>query len=329
MRFRTEYTPVNPGFFLDPEKPVTLLGSCFADNITKRMRMCMWDAENPFGVLFNPLSIASAIKLALFSGNREKEIEDSIFGSDGFFHSWLFDSKKSGESKQSVISHISAALDEFSDRLMNSGALIITFGTAWCYFLSDKENHIVANCHKQPQRLFTRRRVSVKEITGEWLPLTGDILAAYPSLRIIFTVSPVRHLKDGHEGNALSKATLLLAIEEICRQNGRCHYFPAFEILNDDLRDYRFYADDLTHPSASAVEYIWEMFRMSYLDRKGIDILKEGENLAKRLMHKGVLEGSSQEMRFCEETRLLSANFANAHPGMLPSHRLQTQKDRQ
>ena len=289
MKFRTEYIPQRAGFTLNPAKPVVLTGSCFADNIAQRMRLCQWDATNPFGVLFNPLSIARVLKLALSESNTEGTIKDSIFENNGFTHSWLFDSKKSGLSPESVFSNITESIAVFMDKIKNAEALFITFGTAWCYFLNEKDGYVVSNCHKQPQQLFTRQRVSISQITYIWINFIKYIHTEYPDLRIIFTISPVRHIKDGFEGNARSKATLILAVEQICEAFDFCHYFPAYEIVNDDLRDYRFYASDLVHPSDMAVDYIWDIFKATYLDETGIALLKEGEKISKRASHRSIL----------------------------------------
>jgi len=317
MKFRTEYIAENGGITLDPEMPVMLLGSCFADNITRRMRLCLWDAANPFGVLFNPLSIARVMELALHDGDITEDINGSIFASDGYFHSWLFDSKKSADSTDAVCSNIADAVNTFRDKLGKCGAIIITFGTAWCYFLSNRDDYVVANCHKQPQNLFVRRRVNIGSIVDTWQKLIKRIHEKYPELQIIFTVSPVRHLRDGFEGNARSKATLLLAVEEICNSTDHCHYFPAYEIVNDDLRDYRFYAEDLTHPSDTAVEYIWEIFKSHYLDAKGTALLKEGESISRRSRHRNLLNSSEATLKFRRDTAELCRQFADRHPSML------------
>lgn len=289
MKFRTEFTPVPAGFSLNPEKPVILLGSCFADNITQRMRFCRWDARNPFGVLFNPLSIARAVTLSLADTDPRQEILDSTFESDGICHSWLFDSKKSAKSSADVAEHILDSIRDFKRTIETSEALFITFGTAWCYFLNKREDYVVANCHKQPQQLFTRRRISVNEIADVWIPLLEEIHRRYPQLKVIFTVSPVRHLKDGFTGNARSKATLILAVEKICDSLEYCSYFPAYEIVNDDLRDYRFYASDLAHPSEMAVDYIWDIFKATYVDNRGNLLLKEGEKATRLSQHRNII----------------------------------------
>lgn len=290
MKFRTEYEAQPAGFRLDPGKPVLLVGSCFTDNISQRMQACGWKAQNPFGVLFNPLSIAVAIRYALAAeAERQNPIKHSIFECTGVYHSWLCSSKKSGSSPEAVIRNINDSLISFRDTIKNCEALFVTFGTAWCYFLADQPDYVVANCHKQPQQIFTRRRAGIDEIVEIWRPLLESLRTFNPDLKIIFTVSPVRHLKDGFEGNARSKATLLLAVEKLCYMFGFCHYFPAFEVVNDDLRDYRFYASDLTHPSEQAVEYIWEKFLDTFIDNSGRELLRIGEKAMRRANHRPII----------------------------------------
>lgn len=342
MKFRTE-CKTEPKRILSPERGVTLLGSCFADNIRGRMRRCLWNADNPFGVLFNPFSIATAVEIALnLTGNDpaagnalpnphvSAEIRDSIFQDGEFFHSWLFDSKVSGGSAEEVERKILSNLSDFSRRLRCFDTLIITFGTAWCYFLKEREDkereyryndigdgYVVANCHKQPQSLFERKRIGIDEIARLWIELADRLKGENPDLKIIFTVSPIRHMKDGFEGNTRSKAVLQLAVEEICGQRDFCIYFPAYEFLLDDLRDYRFYADDLVHPSEMAVEYIWEKFCDTFLDESGRALLKEGEALARRAAHRGIMPDTAADMRFRSDTRMLAERFAASHPAML------------
>lgn len=313
MKFRTEYGVKRGEFVVDPSKPVVLLGSCFADNIAARMRGCLWESENPLGTLYNPLSIATALEVALETNSISGEFkgavrgcerfEESLFETGGMWRSWLFDSKLSAENVEDVryaFVERSKAIDAL---LSNAEVMFVTFGTSWCYYLTEtakytskgaensKEDreptkYLVANCHKQPAGMFERRRLSVDEIVEVWKGLIAKLKERYPQLRIVFTVSPVRHLKDGFEGNARSKAILLLATEELCNNVEDCYYFPAYEIVNDDLRDYRFYASDLVHPSEEAVEYIWEIFKDTYLDSKGLQRLKEGEAIRKGLEHR-------------------------------------------
>lgn len=291
MKFRTEYkeTRVQPP--LDPSKPIVLVGSCFASNIAAKMRECLWDAYNGVGTLYNPMSIAKVLDLVIFENDNQDKVEESLFEAEGKVHSWLFDSHFSASSKEICIELISQMRTDLQSALSRAQAMVVTFGTAWCYALADeeeKQEYIVANCHKMPPVMFRRRRLSIDEIASTWINLCENIKKKYPNLRIIFTVSPVRHLKDGFEGNSLSKATLHLAVEKICSSLDYSIYFPAYEIVCDDLRDYRFYASDLVHPSDSAVEYIWEIFKKTFIDDKGDNLLKEGSRRYKALNHRPI-----------------------------------------
>ena len=292
MKFRTEYkeTRIQPP--LDPSRPIVLVGSCFATNIASKMQECQWEAYNGIGTLYNPMSIAKVLELMIFENDFRAKVANSLFESEGKVHSWLFDSHFSSVSKEECLDLISKMRSDLLSSISRAQAIIVTFGTAWCYSLvetqEEKQEYIVANCHKMPAIMFRRRRVDIEEIASMWIKLCEKIKKRYPSLRIIFTVSPVRHLKDGFEGNSLSKATLLLAVEKICSSLEYSIYFPAYEIVCDDLRDYRFYASDLVHPSDSAVEYIWEKFRSTFIDEKGEMLLKEGSKRYKFLHHRPI-----------------------------------------
>lgn len=256
----------------------------------------MWDAYNGIGTLYNPLSIAKVLELLLLNDNYYGQMESSLFESEGRIHSWLFDSHFSALTKEKCLQAIENNRNELLETLSKAEALIVTFGTSWIYELREgfpaegdknlRNGYVVANCHKMPAALFSRRRVSIEEIYSIWIDLVCRLKNKYPDLSIIFTVSPVRHLKDGFVGNTLSKATLHLAVDKICHNIDCCRYFPAYELVCDDLRDYRFYASDLVHPSEMAVEYIWEVFCETFVDDKGKIRLKEGNREFKRLNHR-------------------------------------------
>ena len=290
MKFRTEFKETPSSLRIDPRHPAVLIGSCFTQNIARKMTECQWESFCGAGTLYNPLSIARVLDLLVFSDDFHSTLTESMFQSEGLVHSWLFDTHFSRHTADECRSVVEQCRRNLKDALERSQALVVTFGTAWCYFIDDEEkrNYVVANCHKMPQRMFTRRRISVREISDEWTCIYRRLKSLYPNLTVIFTVSPVRHLKDGFEGNARSKATLLLAIEEICRNCNDCLYFPAYEIVTDDLRDYRFYAQDLVHPSESAVEYIWELFRKTFIDPEGERILNEGNKRYKAMHHRKI-----------------------------------------
>lgn len=325
MKFRTEYKPGAAPFLLNPGIPTMLVGSCFADNIGKRMRACLWKAYNPLSVLYNPLSIEKALRSVL-DDDGSPGFLSSLFEKDGVTRSWLFDSKLSSEFRADTVAEFRRRRAIVCDLLGKAQALFVTFGTSFVYSLSDNPEYIVANCHKQPSAMFLRRRLGVAEITDVWESLANDLKERFPRLHIVFTVSPVRHLKDGFAGNSHSKAVLLLAVEELCSRLDFCHYFPAYEIVNDDLRDYRFYASDLVHPSEEAVEYIWEIFKATYLDAKGMEAIKEGEGIVKAWRHRqlpdATKEPSPERLRrqneWKESIKERYGSFAESFGEMLP-----------
>ena len=288
MKFRTELTPIRSRLTLSPEKPAVLVGSCFSDNITARMRRCLWNAANPLGTLYNPLSIGRALRVALDPEGDTFAFEESVFtDASGISHSWLFDSGLSARNNREAVTEEFKCRAQVTDEMLRDAqALFVTFGTSICYFLTSDPEYVVGNCHKQPSTLFQRRRLGIVEIVDLWVGLAADLRKRYPELAVVFTVSPVRHLRDGFVENNRSKAVLQLAIEEICRRVENCHYFPAYELLNDDLRDYRFYASDMAHPSEEAVDYVWDFFKRTYLDDEGLETLRQGEAIYRAYHHR-------------------------------------------
>ena len=292
MKFRTEYQPQKASETLDSARPIVLLGSCFTDSIGSRMLDCRWEAyPNLCGPLYNPASIANILRLAM-SPDEEmaREVEESIDRNGEIYCSWLMGSQASAFTPGEVAGYVKERLRLLKEKLKEAQALIVTFGTSWIYELREMAGYVVSNCHKFPACRFQRRRLSVDEIAAMWEDAILLLRRHNPNLRLIFTVSPIRHLKDGFEGNSRSKATLLLACEKICDGNGSAEYFPSYEILNDDLRDYRFYADDLVHPSGSGVEYIWEKFCARYISEEGMRLLAEGERAMKALRHRPLIK---------------------------------------
>ena len=234
------------------EDRILMLGSCFADEMGEQMhRRGLHVTSNPFGTLYNPLSIAQAINLQISESSNLPMINH-----DGLWHSMAHHGAFSRPNKEDAEQAVRGSIEAMQNALAEATVVIVTFGSAWVY---EMEGQIVANCHKMPESYFSRRRLSVDEIVEAWRP----IVDRYPDKRWLFTVSPIRHIRDGLHENQLSKATLLMAVEQLASLGGRSgglSYFPSYEIVLDELRDYRFYADDLVHPSALAVNYIWERF---------------------------------------------------------------------
>lgn len=323
MKFRTEFISRQSDRLLNPEQPVVLTGSCFTDYIGERMRACRWAAyPNITGTLFNPSSIAKILKLACTWNDAVEVIYDSLASRDSLWISWLTDSGCTSYSKDDTKERVYNRLFELRDHLKEARTLIVTFGTAWIYELRECPGYVVSNCHKFPADTFVRRRLAIGEIVEEWNDLLRLLKEKYPGMRVIFTVSPVRHLKDGFEGNSRSKAILQLACEEICKLHEEVDYFPSYEIMTDDLRDYRFYASDMVHPSPEAVDYIWEKFQDRYLSKESRTLLAEGEKVTKRLQHRPIMYDNSalaqhkSAIQRYEATQFYDA-FISDHPGML------------
>ena len=238
---------------------ILLLGSCFADNIgTKFGEYYFQTTVNPYGTLYNPASIAKAISGI---GNGVSDI--GIVEHNGLWHSLSHHGSFSRADKEDLVRACEQSKVQLREALQLASIMIITFGTAWVYEYEDK---VVANCHKLPANRFVRRRMTVDEIVEIWQP----ILAAMPDKHWIFTVSPIRHVKDGLHENQISKAILLQAVDRLTAKLldspiGGLSYFPSYEIMLDELRDYRFYAEDMVHPSAVAVDYIWQRFVDTYM----------------------------------------------------------------
>lgn len=285
MKFRTEYTPVKADFILDPSRPVVLAGSCFSQNIARKMQICGWTAVIPGGTLYNPSSIATAVELFADVDNGISRFEDSLFQYNGLWNSSLFDSSFSAFDPADSIAEFKERQKLFLESIEEGETLIVTFGTSIAYrYLTTGQ--VVGNCHKLPSQYFEVFRLTQQEIILSWTTLLQNLRKRWPGLKIIFTVSPVRHLKNGFTGNSCSKALLLLAVESICTSQPGCSYFPSFEIMNDDLRDYRFYASDMVHPSEEAVEYIWDIFKSTYLNEEGLSLLDKGLKEQLRKLHR-------------------------------------------
>ncbi len=293
--------PKAPFAFSYTEQTV-LLGSCFAENIGKKLEENKFKTDlNPFGTLYNPSSIAEAIRMLL---HPERFTGDDLFRHEGVYHSFSHHSRFSSPSETECLENINGRLFSSAEIIRKARRMIITLGTAWVYRLRST-GKIVSNCHKLPEKMFDRQMLSVDEITAEWKSLLLSLWEQNPELKIQFTVSPIRHWKDGAHGNQLSKATLLLAVEQLQKDfPEQTAYFPAYEIIMDELRDYRFYADDMLHPSLQAVEYIWERFTETMLSRETQAILKEWKDIQKAINHKPFQPESEAYKHFISQTLL-------------------------
>ena len=262
---------------------ILTLGSCFAENIgTKLQEAFFLTFINPFGVMYNPMSVAQGIRYLL----SEKEFTAAdLFQSGSLWNSLAHSSTFSATTADEALQKINSRLLAARYFLRETNVMMITLGTAWVFELVDTRK-IVSNCHKLPASRFTRRRLSVDEIINEFTEVFGFLRNSYPGLKFIFTVSPIRHWKDGAHENTVSKSTLHLAVDALEKQFDFVHYFPAYEIMMDELRDYRFYASDMLHPSDVAVDYIWQRFGDTYFSSETLNLIKELERLRADLNHR-------------------------------------------
>lgn len=277
-----------------------LLGSCFADGMGERFARCGFRTEcNPFGTLYNPHSVAAALD-RLLSGRPFTADELTLFPAEGW-GTWMHHSTFSQATQPEALAAINDRLLPAVEALRSATVLMITFGSAWVYALNEGDSNVVANCHRQPDCLFHRFRLSVDEVVQTWLPLIERLREANPSLRIVFTVSPIRYLRDGAHASQLSKATLLLAVETLCAQ-GNAAYFPAYEIVLDELRDYRFYADDMVHPSRQAADYLWERLGAAAFSPSTQDVMKRRYDVQRALAHRPFRPQSDEYRQFIRQT---------------------------
>ncbi len=304
MQFRTEITPDSVPFRISHTSKTLFTGSCFTNNIGRRLEDLRFPViVNPFGVVYNPLTVKRNIEILL-----EKKIytEQDLEYYNELWFSWDHHSSFSDTDKNRVLEHINHNLAEASNLLFQADYLLVTFGTAWVYRLL-KTGNIVCNCHKVPTREFSRELICAEEITEAYTSMIHSVRMKNPKIRIIFTISPVRHWKDGSFGNQVSKATLILAVNQILNNFGNItSYFPAYELILDDLRDYRFYADDLVHPNEQAIEYIWEKFSALYFDEETRRVNAEITDLLKAAGHKAWFSNTGLHQKFLE-THLMKA----------------------
>ena len=312
MDFRTVIELSKQGFFINHSHKGLLMGSCFAQNIGAFMMENKFCCEvNPYGTLYNPLSVSIALR-EMFAG-KQYTSQDLFFYRE-CFHSYMHHGSFSSFSLDECLTQINNRLDAVLAVVTQLDYIILTFGTSWIYTLKETGT-LVSNCHKLPADCFLRRMLTVEEIFTDYTSLIDTLLQQKPDLKIIFTVSPIRHLKDELHGNQISKATLLLAINRLQEAFPESvYYFPAYEIVIDDLRDYRFYAGGMVHPSPKAVQYIWESFNILYFSKETQQIMKEYDDIHRALAHKPFRRETEEYKRFLGQIVLKINRLKEKYP---------------
>lgn len=280
---------------IDYNSKITLLGSCFSDNIGKKLSYHKFQSVlNPFGILFHPKAIESVIKNAI---SKKEYTEEDLFFFNECWHCFEAHSKLSSSSKEQVLVELNKASASMNTALKSSTHIIITLGTSWIYrFL--ESGQIVANCHKVPQHKFKKELLSVTEINKSVSSIISLIREVNPNINFIFTVSPVRHLKDGFIENQQSKSHLISALHQIIKIHENTFYFPSYEIMMDELRDYRFYKEDMIHPNQIAINYIWEKFYENWFSDEALDLKKQVLKIQRGLEHKPFNPNSNEHRKF-------------------------------
>ena len=321
MEFRTTVKTGENRSWLHHSDSVVLLGSCFSDNIGAKMHGAFIRATvNPMGTLYNPLSIARGVSM-LIAG--QPIAGKDLFMQGGVWNSYDFHSRHSLPDKQATINRMNHQIEAGHNALKQASLLTVTLGTALVYRLRST-GEVVANCHKVPGHEFTRQMVTVADAAHALDEMLKQIHEFNPELRVILTVSPIRHIADGLDTNSLSKALLRVAIQDVLSSHrDYCDYFPAFEIMMDDLRDYRFYSSDMVHPSDMAVEYIWQAFQATYLDDRSALAVARCERIHKRLQHRPMSANRETVERFHSDTANVVRNLIKEYPYLADNAELQ------
>ena len=306
--FRTIVEVPNSPNKISYKDKVMFIGSCFTENIGQYFSDYLFDVNiNPFGILYNPISIQNSLEILL---NKTIFTSDNLKHHNNLWFSFYHHSKFSHSDKETCLENINNQINFSSNFLSKTNFLFITFGTSWIYQLNKKEpsrslvatdNMIVSNCHKLPAKKFIRKLLTVKQIFENFENLVKRIKLLNPNIQIVFTVSPIRHLKDGAVANQLSKSTLIVAINQLINQFDNVSYFPSYEIMLDDLRDYRFYKSDMTHISETATDYIWNKFSEAYFSAQTLELIKEILRINKALNHKPTNLNSKAHLDFIKK----------------------------
>lgn len=296
MDFRLEFTPKPFNVKINHQQNLLLIGSCFTEQIGTKLASHKFSVlDNPNGILFNPISITKCISSYI---DNKQYSESDLFYQNECWNSWEHHSRFSHPDKNICLKGINESQSVAHDFFKKADWLLITLGSAFVYQLDN--DTVVANCHKVPTDKFVKKLLSVKEVFTNLQKMFDKALTFNPAIKIILTISPVRHLRDGFIENNRSKATLIQAVHELVDKNSNCFYFPAYELIIDDLRDYRFFAEDMVHPNYAATNYVWEKFIATCIDEPSQQLMKEIAVIVAAKNHKPFNPTSQQHKKFLQ-----------------------------
>jgi len=308
--FRTNIEVNRWPFAVDHSQKLLSIGSCFSEHIGANLKDSKFDIlVNPFGQQYNPAAIATGLRALM---NEKVFSAADLVQQDGLYHSLAHHGSFSGTKKDAVLTHINQEREAATAQLREAATLMLTFGTAHV-FRWKATGGIVSNCHKIPAASFEQSILSPDEIVADWQKLLQELEVFNPKLNIVITVSPVRYFAFGHYENSVSKAHLFTAIYALQKITKHIHYFPAYELVIDDLRDYRFYNEDMLHPSAQAIDYVWQHLKSSAFAPQTIQLLDKIKGIQQALLHRPRQPKSEQHQQFCAQHLAKMADLEKKH----------------
>ncbi|UGS23154.1 GSCFA domain-containing protein [Flavobacterium channae] len=315
MQFRTQIPISKSENPINYTSKIVLLGSCFAENIGDKFQYFKFQTiVNPFGIIFNAVSLEKLIRRSV---TKSYFTEEDVFFHNNLWHCFEVHSELSHPDKEVFLKSLNHLIYSTHQQLKDATHIIITLGTSWVYRLRQAQsdrNGIVANCHKVPQKEFTKELLTTEQTEESLKNCISLIHAINPNCNFTFTVSPVRHIKDGFTENTLSKAHLISAVHKIIKNNQLVNYFPAYEIMMDELRDYRFYAEDMLHPNQTAIDYIWIQFFENYVSESVFGLMNEICSIQKGLQHRPFNPNTESHQKFLNQLDLKIKAIKNQYP---------------
>lgn len=298
MNFRTQIPISKSNHPIDYHSGVVSLGSCFAENIATKFDYYKFkNRVNPFGIIFNPISIEKIIQRVV---SKNYFTEKDVFFHNDLWRCFEVHSELSQPNKEVFLKTLNSLIDRTYDEIKEASHIVITYGTSWIY-KSIESQSVVANCHKVPQKAFQKELLSIETIEKSFQNTIALIQSIHSNVQFIFTISPVRHLKDGFVENQLSKSHLISALHSSIFKLATSNYFPSYEIMMDELRDYRFYSDDMLHPNQVAIDYIWERFVQSHITEDAYSLMEAISGIQKSLLHKPFNPDSESHQKFLKQ----------------------------
>lgn len=312
MQFRTQIAQKPQQHnLINYNSKIVLFGSCFAENIGDKLDFFKFrNLVNPFGILFHPKAIENLILKAI---NVNVYADNDVFFHNERWHSFEAHSALSTTTKEEILTSLNNSITLTHKQLNESTHVIVTLGTAWTYRFIETDR-TVANCHKIPQKKFLKELISVDELVESLASIVALIKSVNNKATILFTISPVRHIKDGFVENMRSKSHLITAVHQIVKPRNNVHYFPSYEIMMDELRDYRFYKEDMLHPNQTAIDYIWEQFCKVWISESGQKIMQKIEAIQKGLCHRSFNPNSDENLKFSDKLRFKIAQLQEEFP---------------